>query len=79
MKKSARIGMRVEPVVKVQWETTAAAWGYPSLSAFITATMNWVIQYEEIGEEFWRDLVIAEYEASTDEAVAAREAAERSE
>lgn len=47
MKKSSRIGMRISPEKKDQWEETSKAWGYGGLSSFIEAMCDWAIAFEK--------------------------------
>lgn len=45
--KIQRIGMRVAPTQKERWEATAKAWGYSSLTSWISAMCDWAINYED--------------------------------
>lgn len=46
MKKTARLGLRVTPMEKTFWAIRAKEEGYPSLAAWITATLNEKINLE---------------------------------
>lgn len=45
-KKTARLGLRVTPMEKTFWTIRAKEEGYPSLAAWITATLNEKIKLE---------------------------------
>lgn len=47
MKKTSRLGLRVTPMEKTFWAIRAKEEGFPSLAAWITATLNEKINLEK--------------------------------
>lgn len=52
MSKTGRIGIRIEPDKKAEYEAAAVAFGYKSLSAFTVAMLDWAIAYDQYNGDY---------------------------